>query len=671
MPLLFVASILSSPSLAPVPAPQGGRRLYELSDVDTMLILTKPSRPMAFYQQSAGPTVIACRTCEMIVPLNDPVCAGTSSFREDLGRFSIDEYSSASTYSYTRREGNAQDECGAAQCMLCGTNSFAGTAAECAAVLDAHFPAGTDGEKVNYISADNVGARNKECPAPPDPNAPISGYSIQMLKDHLAPELGIPNVQVEMLEDNNAIMSSAGLLRPLCGMPSTLCIGAAAISITQDRETRFDFLASYFTNNVRILAPATTDPVSLLAMIFSAAWQLLLGLVVFLVCLWAVMTPVVWTSEMLFISKDTLPIFQPSATAKRVVLPSLKAAGLWTMGTLKGEKLASPNSPFVKSVLTPLLLLGRALIGIIATAAMAAIFTIDATQASAVSGLADLTPRHVVCYNGASSFNTQLVTQHASGIGFQTLRFDSTSAMFSGFFRSRCDAVIYDETLLSGELIRRREVTSATDETYRRVQRAGIVGASLKWDPYGFVMPSNHSLYEVVNRALVGIATDSQVREQLESMWLHTTPSAETGFGVLFLLNWVWIPAVAAAALLVVALALVIYSLLGRVKEATRDSVSGSKRREVRRAKFEQGYAAIALQPADGLVHDMVDAARHPPFCHPPSRVLWLGFLSLSLPLPVFSLPPSFHTVPLTACPGSSLAFPALPLLGRHSSCTT
>ena len=668
--LLFVASILSSPSLAPVPAPHGGRRLFELPDVDTMLILTKPSRPMAFYQQSqSGPTVIACRTCEMIVPLNDPVCARTSSFREELGRFSNEEYSGASTYSYTRTEGDAQDECGAAQCMLCGTNSFAGTAAECAAVLDAHFPAGTGGEKVNYDSADNAGATNKECPAPPDPNAPIGGYSIQMLKDHLAPELGIPNVQVEMLEDNNAIMSSAGLLRPLCGMPSTLCIGAAAISITQDRETRFDFLASYFTNNVRILAPATTDPVSLLAMIVSGAWQLLLGLVVVVLCLWAVMTPVVWTSEMLFIGKDTLPIFQPPASAKGVVLPSLKAAGLWTMLTLKGEKLASPNSPFVKSVLTPLLLLGRALIGIIATAAMAAIFTVDATQAAAVSGLADLTPRHVVCYNGASSFNTQLVTQHASEIGFQTLRFDSTSAMFSGFFRSRCDAVIYDETLLNGELIRRREVTSATDETYGRVQRAGIVGASLKWDPYGFVMPSNHSAYEVVNRALVGVATDSQVRGLLESVWLHTTPSAEIGFGVLFLLEWVWIPAVAAAALLVVGLALVVCSLLGRVREATRDSVSGSKLRKVRRAKFEQGYAAVALQPADGLVHDMVNAARRPPFR--PSRVLWLGLLSLSLPLPVFPLPPSFHTVPLTACPGSSLAFPAIPWLGRRSSCTT
>ena len=47
-----------------------------------------------------------------------------------------------------------------------------------------------------------------------------------------------------------------------------------------------------------------------------------------------------------------------------------------------------------------------------------------------------------------------------------------------------------------------------------------------------------------------------------------------------------------------------------QVREATRRSVSEAKRKDVRKAKFAKGYAEIALQPADALVHDM--ARRHP-----------------------------------------------------------
>ena len=43
-----------------------------------------------------------------------------------------------------------------------------------------------------------------------DGNGDASGYTIQLLKDSLAPALGIGTVEVQMLADNNEIMSSAG-----------------------------------------------------------------------------------------------------------------------------------------------------------------------------------------------------------------------------------------------------------------------------------------------------------------------------------------------------------------------------------------------------------------------------------------------------------------------------
>ena len=114
-----------------------------------------------------------------------------------------------------------------------------------------------------------------------DGSSEASGYTIQLLKDSLAPALGISDVVVQMLANNNEIMSSAGLLQSECSSSDTLCIGGAAISITQSREENYDFLSSYFTNNVRLMTPVAADPAEVLSLIVSAVWQLVLGLVIF------------------------------------------------------------------------------------------------------------------------------------------------------------------------------------------------------------------------------------------------------------------------------------------------------------------------------------------------------------------------------------------------------
>ena len=57
----------------------------------------------------------------------------------------------------------------------------------------------------------------------------VGGYSIQFLKEFMAPRLGITDVRTTMLVDNNEIMSSRGLLSPTCSDDSNVvCIGAAA-----------------------------------------------------------------------------------------------------------------------------------------------------------------------------------------------------------------------------------------------------------------------------------------------------------------------------------------------------------------------------------------------------------------------------------------------------------
>ena len=136
------------------------------------------------------------------------------------------------------------------------------------------------------------------------------------------------------------------------------------------------------------------------------------------------------------------------------------------------------------------------------------------------------------------------------------------------------------------------------------MQKSGVVGESLKWDPYGLLMTTGHPLYEEVNRALIGVTTDSAVRDDLASTWLHVPLTEQTGLGLTTFGQWLWIPAAAAAGLMVAAL-VTVFSVIGKVEKAARNSLTDQARASARKEKMSKGSAAIALQPADQLIHEM------------------------------------------------------------------
>ena len=363
----------------------------------------------------------------------------------------------------------------------------------------------------------------------------VGGYSIQFLKEFMAPRLGITDVRTTMLVDNNEIMSSRGLLSPTCSDDSNVvCIGAAAISITESREAAFDFTASYYTNNVRMLTTIEPEPTEILFMLISAVWQLVVGVILFFWFFNMAVAPVVWAIEMLTVPSTKLPIFMPAdkavdkfggtstwSRARFVMWSSFKSAVVWTVSTFVGSQLARPQSWVGRRVLLLLTRFASYAVGIIATAACAAIFTIDASQAALVGGFADLGPSHTVCYNTASSFNTALVTAKASEQRFSPLGFDGLAATLDAYYEQRCDAVIYDDVILQGDLLERRHSVAEGSASYYRVHKSGVVGASLKWDPYGFLLPSSHPMYETINRAVIAVATDDTVREELHAAHLR------------------------------------------------------------------------------------------------------------------------------------------------------
>lgn len=465
----------------------------------------------------------------------------------------------------------------------------------------------------------------------------VSGYSIQFWKEFVAPKLGITDVQTTVLVDNNEIMSSTGLLSSTCSSGNVLCVGAAAISITESREVSFDFLASYFTNNVRILTTITPDPTDILRMILLAVWQLVVGVILFFWFFNLIMAPVVWATEMLTVSSDELPIFMPADKAidkhggksmwKRsqyIVTTSFKSAVLWTVNIFLGAQLARPNSKVGQSVLLPLILLASSAVGIVTTAGCSAIFIIDTTRAASVSGLVDLGPQHTICYNTASSFNSNLVAAKSSEQRFLTLPCSGLSATLEAYYNKRCDAVIYDDVILQGDLLARQQVAKArnqpgftgdgvfvrTDSYYARVEKSGLVGESLKWDPYGFMVNANSPHYEVVNRAVISVATDSAVRKTLQTAHLQLEEREKKGIDLsTFGSQWVWMPSAIGAGCIALGVASVYLNVActAAKKRTSRASIGHAKsvRSMMRSAKMDRGMADIALQPANELIHDM------------------------------------------------------------------
>ena len=82
---------------------------------------------------------------------------------------------------------------------------------------------------------------------------------------------------------------------------------------------------------------------------------------------------------------------------------------------------------------------------------------------------------HAVCYNTASSFNTALVTAKASEQRFSPLGFDGLAATLDAYYEQRCDAVIYDDVILQGDLLERRHSVAEGSASYGRVHKSHAV----------------------------------------------------------------------------------------------------------------------------------------------------------------------------------------------------
>ena len=299
-------------------------------------------------------------------------------------------------------------------------------------------------------------------------------------------------------------------------------------------------------------------------------------------------------------------------------------------------------------------------VGILATAVCATIFTMDMRQAAAVGGVADLGPNHKVCYNTASSFNTNLVMAKANEQSFKAVPRDGLSSTLFAYYDGQCDAVIYDEVILQGDLkFRRQDLENGKARNdlgkKKRIEKSGVVGDSLIWDPYahaphamcpapgvwscapcpcpvpraprpvplpmampvhryGFLVNSNYPNYEVVNRAVIQVATNAETREDLTTEYLASKEADAGGLDFIILLQWWAAPLIVTALILLIVCGIIVYfktvckKACGDTERTSRTTNAGfsrSTRQLMAAKKLERGMADIALQSANNLTHEM------------------------------------------------------------------
>ena len=124
-----------------------------------------------------------------------------------------------------------------------------------------------------------------------------------------------PDVRIEMLGNNRAVLEHVGSA-DYCNAtrhPQRLCIGAAAISITQERERVYgvDFLPSYYMSGIRLMVAENTV-VEIQEFVFDSL-VFLGSAAVYWLCIIVVITPLVWTSESYYCPPGKISIFHHCA----------------------------------------------------------------------------------------------------------------------------------------------------------------------------------------------------------------------------------------------------------------------------------------------------------------------------------------------------------------------
>jgi polar amino acid transport system substrate-binding protein len=267
-------------------------------------------------------------------------------------------------------------------------------------------------------------------------------------------------------------------------------VAVAAISMTPEREQRFDFSHMYLQSGLQIMTPI--QQASWLDSIGSVSWAHVLGVIAWVALLITIVAHVIWLIE-----RGRNPEF-PKQYLRGV------GEGLWwavvTVVTV-GYGDRTPKRVLGRVVATIWMFAGIFLIAHL-TATITSRLTVESLQGH-INGLNDLPGKRVVTVQGTTA------DQYLSANGIVHLNVAQISEAYAQVETGQADAVIYDAPVLN------HYVNTLGKGKVR------MVGVVFKAEPYGIALRPDSPYRKAINQAILEIFTDG-THERLTKKWFGT-----------------------------------------------------------------------------------------------------------------------------------------------------
>lgn len=267
-------------------------------------------------------------------------------------------------------------------------------------------------------------------------------------------------------------------------------LGIAAISITADRELKWDFSQPMFDAGLQILVSSQGNETgfvgNLLAGILTRDFLMVIGMVLALI---AVPAHIVWLLER-----------RPAGNmlTHKSYFPGIFEALWWSGATLGAQADQMPKSALARVA---------ALIWMFTSIILIAYFTASVTSnltlqqlRGDIKGVEDLPGKKVASVKGSTS--VEYLRQHNAEVS----EFAKVEETYQALLQGQVAAVVYDAPVL---------LYYASHEGKGKVQ---TVGAIFRKENYGIAFPSNSSHRKPVNEALLKLK-ENGTYEQLYSKW--------------------------------------------------------------------------------------------------------------------------------------------------------
>lgn len=304
--------------------------------------------------------------------------------------------------------------------------------------------------------------------------AQISGFSADLWRA-IAAELGLKSRFV-MYKTLPELLGSVG--------KGETAAGIAAISITADREKKFEFSQPMFRSGLSIMVPDDGNKLDVIGQIFSR--DMLKAVCLFFLIL-IIPAHLIW---LLARGRDEgLPI-------SRAYLPGIFDAVFWCAESMGGAAQAHPKRVVARII---------AVIWVYAGLVFVAFFTAYATTSltmqglkGAINGPSDLAGKRVAVVQGSTS------ARYAEGLRARTAGFPDFKTAADAMLAGKADAVVYDAPVI--------QYYTKNHTTVR------IAGSTFRSENYGILFPLGSPLRRPVNEALLRLF-ENGVYDSLNKKW--------------------------------------------------------------------------------------------------------------------------------------------------------